>query len=111
MERAPSDAPSRDLIRAVLETRDRKHAESHAALLAIIQSVVAELVEQGALSAAPLAERLTRMDATISPDPHGEAAHSMLAHVIGWLKSMEPGLPPSHPERWMVPTPHVIEEG
>ena len=111
MERSPSNSPSRDLIRAVLETRDRKHAESHAALLAIIQSLMAELVEQGMLSAAPLAERLVRMDATISPGPHGEAAHSMVAHVITWLKSMEPGLPPSHPERWMVPTPRVVEEG
>ena len=79
-------------------------------LLAMYQGLVAELVEQGVLAAQPLAERLERSRGKIAPDPHGRAAADMLTHVLTWLKSVEPGLPPAHPERWKAPPPMRADE-
>ncbi len=109
MEQATAKTVSRDLIRAVLETRDHRHNETHAALLALYQGLLAELVEQGALSPAPLAERLERSRGKIAPDPHGSNARDMLTHVVTWLEAIEPGLPPAHPERWVAAVPPVEE--
>ncbi len=96
-------AVSRDVIRAVLEARDYRHNETHAILLAMFQGLVAELVEQGALAPEPLADRLAMAAAGIDEDPHGTTANSMLTHVVTWLREMQPGLPPAHPERWYAP--------
>ena len=104
MEHTPPKAVSRDLVKAVLETRDHRHNETHAILLAMYQGLLAELVEQGVLAPDPLAERLQRSGHKIAPDPHGTAALSMLNHVIEWLKAVQPGLPPAHPERWHAPS-------
>ena len=104
MDRPPSTPVSRDVVRAVLETRDHRHNEAHAILLSMFQALVAELVEQGALAPEPLAERIGRSARHIAPGPHGVAAHTMLDHVMDWLRSMEPGLPPAHPERWVAPS-------
>jgi hypothetical protein len=95
---------SRDVLRAVLEARDHRHNETHATLLTMFQVMVTELVEQGALAPAPLADRLELGRAAIEPDPHGTAARHMLDHVLAWLRAMQPGLPPSHPNRWVAPT-------
>ena len=94
---------SRDVVRAILETRDYRHNETHAILLAMFQGLVAEMVEQGVLAPEPLAERLGMADSRIDEDPYGTAARSMLTHVVTWLRDMEPGLPPAHPERWYAP--------
>ena len=110
MERSPPNPASRDVVRAVLETRDHRHNETHAILLALYQGLVAELVEQGALAARPLAERVARSGAHIAPDPHGTPARAMLDHVLAWLRSMEPGLPPPHPPRWVAPSVATLEE-
>jgi hypothetical protein len=110
MEHTPPNTVSRDVIRAVLETRDHRHNETHALLLALYQGLLAELVEQGVLATEPLAERLERSRAKIAPDPHGTAAADMLTHVVTWLKSVEPGLPPAHPERWVAPSPVRADE-
>ena len=100
MEQTPPKNVSRDVIRAVLETRDHRHNETHAMLLAMYQSLVAELVEQGVLTPEPLAQRLERSRAAIAPDPHGAMAHDILTHVVTWLSAIQPGLPPAHPARW-----------
>ena len=104
MDRSDNNPASRSLVRAVLETRDHRHNETHAILLGMFQALAAELVEQGALAPAPLADRIARMERRVAPDPNGTSARSMLEHVMGWLRSMEPGLPPSHPERWTAPS-------
>ena len=104
MARPPSTPVSRNLVRAVLETRDHRHNETHAILLGMFQALVAELVEQGALAPAPLAGRLARSAPEVAADPHGTAARAMLDHVLAWLRSMEPGLPPAHPQRWTAPS-------
>ena len=111
MERTPTSVVSREIVRAVLETRDHRHNETHAMLLGLYQALVAELIEQGTLEPQPLAERLSRAEAHIAPDPHGSAARDMLSHVMRWIASMEPGLPPTHPDRWNAPPPAVVEEG
>jgi hypothetical protein len=96
-----SQAPvSRNIVRAVLEVRDHRHNETHSVMLAMYQALVAELVEQGVLQPEPLAERVARSEAHIAADPHGTPARDMLTHVLHWLRSMEPGLPPAHPQRW-----------
>ncbi len=111
MDRPPPPSPvSRTLVRAVLETRDRRHNETHAVMLAMVQALIAELVEQGALSPGPLADRLSRSEARIAPDPHGSAARDMLDHVLAWLRSMEPGLPPAHPPHWVPATFGNLEQ-
>ena len=97
------DSVSRDILRAVLETRDHRHNETHAILLAMFQGMVTELVEQGAIAPAPLADRLELGRFSIEADPHGTAARAMLDHVVGWLRTIQPGLPPSHPQRWFAP--------
>ncbi len=98
------DSVSRDILRAVLETRDRRHNETHAILLTMFQGLVVEIVEQGAVAPALLADRLELSRAGIEPDPHGSAARAMLDHVVTWLRTMQPGLPPPHPQRWFAPT-------
>ena len=97
----PPKNVSRDVIRAVLQTRDHRHNETHAMLLALYQGLVVELVEQGTLAPIPLAERLERSRMKIAPDPHGSTAREILDHTVSWLKAIEPGLPPAHPERWV----------
>jgi hypothetical protein len=104
------DSVSRDILRAVLETRDHRHNETHAILLTMFQSLVTEMIEQGALAPGPLAARLSMGRAAIEPDPHGKLARSMLDHVVDWLHTMQPGLPPSHPERWVAPSVLVPDE-
>ena len=94
---------SRDILRAVLSVRDRRHNETHAILLGMFQTMVTELVEQGVLAPGPLADRLDLGRSNIQPDPHGTTARAMLDHVVTWLREMEPGLPPSHPARWFAP--------
>ena len=111
MEKTSNQVVSREIVRAVLETRDQRHTETAAMLLGLYQALVAELIEQGALAPQPLVERLSRAEAHIAPDPHGLAARDMLSHVLRWIGSMEPGLPPTHPERWNAPLPVIIEEG
>ena len=110
MEQAASNTVSRDVVRAVLETRDHRHNETHAMLLALFQGLVAELIEQGTLSPAPLAERLERSRSKIAPDPHGRNAHDMLTHVVNWLKSTEVDMPPAHPQRWVATLAGVEEQ-
>jgi hypothetical protein len=110
MERQPQSPASRDVVRAVLETRDHRHNETHAILLALYQGLVAELVEQGSLEPKPLAERVARSEAHIAPDPHGTPARAMLDHVMAWLMSMEPGLPPAHPDRWTASTFGTLDQ-
>ncbi len=95
---------SRDVVKAVLETRDHRHNETHAVLLAMFQSLVAELAEQGVLNPRPLAERLALADQHIAEDPNGTNARDMLAHVVEWLNGLEPGLPVAHPHRWRAPS-------
>ena len=107
MDRSSNNIVSRDVVRAVLETRDHRHNETHAMLLGLYQALVTELIEQGALAPQPLAERLARADAHLAPDPHGSTARDMLFHVTSWLKAVEPGLPPAHPERWTAPQPSL----
>ncbi len=104
------DSVSRDILRAMLETRDHRHNETHAILLTMFQSLVTEMIEQGVLAPGPLADRLAMGRAAIEPDPHGALARSMLDHVVDWLGSMRPGLPPTHPERWVAPTVLPPEE-
>ena len=100
MDPIPNNIVSRDIVRAILETRDHRHNETHAMLLSLYQALVTELIEQGSLSPQPLAERLARAEAHIAPDPHGSAARDMLQHVLSWLGALQPGLPPTHPSRW-----------
>ena len=111
MEPTPPKTVSRDVIRAVLETRDHRHNETHAMLLALFQGLLAELVEQGVLAPEPLAQRLERSRAGIAPDPHGAAAHDILTHVVTWLATIEPGLPPAHPSRWVPAAPGAADDG
>ncbi len=105
MKTDPTPPVSRVVVRAVLEARDHRHNETHAILLAMYQALVAELVEQGSLAPGPLAERLRRGHPAVAPDPHGAPARDMLTRVVGWLETMQVGLPPSHPERWHAPAP------
>ena len=110
MARSENTPVSRNVVRAVLETRDHRHNETHAILLGMFQALVAELVEQGALSPQPLAERVARFEQHLAPEPNGTSARAMLEHVMAWLHSMEPGLPPSHPERWTAPGFGTLDE-
>ncbi len=102
---------SRDVMRAILETRDYRHNETHAVLLALYQGLVAELVEQGVLAPEPLAERLSLVASGIDVGPYGTAARNMLEHVLTWLHAMQPDLPPAHPERWHAPAPSQENQG
>ena len=110
MGRPEQDPVARNVVRAVLETRDHRHNETHAMMLGLYQALVAELVEQGLLAPGPLAQRTARFEQTVAPDPHGTPARDMLVHVLDWLRSMEPDLPPAHPERWTPPTFGSLEE-
>ena len=110
MDRTPNNVVSRDVVRAVLEARDHRHNETHAMLLGLYQALVTELIEQGALAAQPLAERLARAEAQVAPNPHGSNARDMLHHVLAWLKDLPPGLPPVHPARWTPPNTGFLDE-
>ncbi len=103
MERTQKPPVSRDVVRAVLAARDLRHNETHALLLCLYQSLVTELVEQGVLDPAPLTGRLSRNGFITANNPHGATARNMLGHVLEWLQSIEPGLPPPHPSRWEAP--------
>ena len=110
MEQAAPKTVSREVVRAVLETRDHRHNETHAMLLCLYQSLLAELVEQGLLAPEPLVQRLERSRSKIAPAPHGENAHTILTHVVTWLKTTETGLPPPHPPRWVASSATTEEQ-
>ena len=94
---------SRDVVRAVLETRDHRHNETHAVLVALFQGLAAELVEQGAIKPDLLASRLALTENQVADAPHGDIARSILGHVIDWLHSLDAALPTPHPQRWQAP--------
>ena len=103
MERKQNPPASRDVLRAVLTARDFRHNETHALLLCLYQGLVTELVDQDVLNPALLAQRLGRYEASIAAKPHGATAQDMLKHVLRWLHSIDPALPPPHPSRWEAP--------
>jgi hypothetical protein len=94
---------SRDVMRAVLEVRDHRHNETHAALVGLFQCLAAELVDVGAIRPGRLAERLEVALDGITEEVHGDAARDMVVHVATWLRSMSTELPAGHPPRWSVP--------
>lgn len=94
---------SPDLMRAIFEARDNKHDEAHAALLALWQALVAELAAAGALAPEPLADRLDQAFDQVAPEPHGEAARTLIAHAADWVRTLEPGRRAAPPERWFAP--------
>jgi hypothetical protein len=96
---------SRDVIRAVLEMRDRRHNETHAALVALYQALVAELLQSGAVSSGELSDRLGRAQQCLAAEVHGENGRLLIAHVRTWLDRIEHGLPVPEPERWTAPPP------
>jgi hypothetical protein len=94
---------SRELIRAVLETRDRRHNETHAALVAMFQALSAELIAAGIVQAVPLAERLSDARDKVAEDANGASARAMLDHVAAWIAQLpaEPPIPGG--PRWFPP--------
>lgn len=94
---------SRDLLRAVLEVRDHRHNETHAALVALFQALASELIQSGAVRADNLAGRLDRIAEDVAPDPHGEAAHALVGHLSEWLRDLRPPSALPHPVPWRAP--------
>ena len=94
---------SRDLIRAVLEVRDHRHNETHAALVGLFQALSAELIQAGSVRAEALADRLDKVQGDVTPDPHGDAARALLEHITAWLRAIEPAPRLPHPEQWTAP--------
>lgn len=79
---------SRELIRAVLEVRDHRHNETHAALVAIYQVLAAELLDAGVIKGEALAGRLDAVADGITPEVHGEAARDLVDHIaVGFARS------------------------
>jgi hypothetical protein len=94
---------SNDLMRAILEARDNKHDEAHAAILALWQALVAELVAAGDISPEKLGDRLDWVFDGVAKEPHGEAARTLVAHSADWVRSLEPGKAAAPPARWFAP--------
>ena len=94
---------SRDLIRAVLEVRDHRHNETHAALVGLFQALSAELIQSGSVRAEALAERLDRVQEDVTQDPHGDAARALLEHITAWLRDLKPMPRLDHPKNWTAP--------
>jgi hypothetical protein len=94
---------SRDLVRAVLGVRDRRHHETHAALLALFQALTTELLDAGAIRAEPLRERIEQALAGTTTEPHAVAARDLLSHVVQWLRTVQPDLPAPNPTPWAGP--------
>lgn len=94
---------SRELIRAVLEVRDHRHNETHAALVAIYQVLAAELLDAEVIKGEALAGRLDAVADGITPEVHGEAARDLVDHIARWLRSVEPTPPTPHPPAWSAP--------
>ena len=101
---------SPDLMRAVLEARDNKHDETHAALLALWQALVAELTAVGAIAPERLADRLSDGYGQVAREPHGEAARSLIAHATDWVMPLEQGQRVELPQRWFAPKPKPSTE-
>jgi hypothetical protein len=93
---------SRDLIRAVLEVRDHRHNQTHAALVAIYQVLVAELLDAGAIKPESLARRLDLVQEGVTEEAHGDTARDLVMHIAEWLRSLE-GPPTPHPPPWSAP--------
>lgn len=98
---------SRDVVRAVLEVRDHRHNETHAALLALWQALAAELIDAGAIRPDGLAHRLRSAEKVHARSLHGEAARDLIGHALRWLDAIEPELPSPLPTHWVAPRPPV----
>ena len=72
--------------------------KTHAMLLGLYQALVAELIEQGALDAQSLAERLARAQAHVAPNPNGLAAQGHAASRADLAESRAARAPPNSPE-------------
>ncbi|HTW29822.1 MAG TPA: hypothetical protein VME92_22045 [Acetobacteraceae bacterium] len=98
-----ADPVSRDVLRAVLEIRDLRHNETHAALLALFQGLAAELLDAGAVRPGPLLGRVEMAAQATANEAHGETARHMLNYVAEWLRSVQPDLPVPYREAWRAP--------
>jgi hypothetical protein len=99
-----ADPVSRDLIRAILETRDRRHNETHAAMVSLWQELVRELVEGGIVAPLSLANRIDSASQHVADDHQGEAARHLLAHIAEWTRSAAPpDKPVLEAKRWYAP--------
>ena len=98
-----ADPVSRDVLRAVLEVRDLRHSETHAALLALFQGLAAELLDAGLVRPGPLLERVRMTAQATTGEAHAETARHMLAYVTAWLESVQPDLPVPYREPWRAP--------
>jgi hypothetical protein len=79
-----ADPVSRDLIRAILETR--------------------ELVEGGIVAPLSLANRIDSASQHVADDHQGEAARHLLAHIAEWTRSAAPpDKPVLEAKRWYAP--------
>lgn len=96
---------SPDLVRAIFEARDHRHNETHAALLALWQGLVAELVEGGVVSPTRLGDRLARALDGVAPGPHGEMARALVAHATDWVLALRSGEAVAPPLRWTASKP------
>lgn len=84
------DSVSRELVRAILETRDRRHNETHGAIVTLWQQLVVELVQSGSLSAPALANRLDEAHHDVAPDANGDGARHLLETMAGWVRTATP---------------------
>ena len=99
-----TDNVSRELVRAIFETRDQRHNETHAAIVMLWQELVCELVQAGSLSPTALAGRLDAAGEHVQDGAQGEAARDLVERMADWTRS---GTPPVAPvltsRRWFAP--------
>ncbi len=106
---APAAAPvsvsyvQREVMSAVMQSREKREAYIHAAMVNMLVALTAELLDAALVRPGPLAERLERARRTQFKDENAAPARDLLKTMIDWLSNLQPDLPSSVPPEWVEP--------
>jgi hypothetical protein len=103
---AATPSPSyvqREVMSAVMQSREQREAHIHAAMVSMLVALVAEMIDAAAVRPGPLAERLDRARRLQFVGENAAPARDLLKTMIDWLQSLRPDLPSTMPPEWVEP--------
>jgi hypothetical protein len=93
----------REVMSAVMQSREQREAYIHAAMVSMVVALTAEMLDAAAVRPGPLAERLDRARRSQFAGENAAPGRDLLKTMIDWLQSLPPDLPSTMPPQWVEP--------
>ena len=93
----------REVMSAVMQSREQREAYIHAAMVSMLVALMAEMLDAAAVRPGPLAERLERARRLQFAGENAAPGRDLLKTMIDWLQSLRPDLPSTMPPAWVEP--------